>query len=924
MSDPTLFVAAMAAHAASRPADAAKLYGEYLKSGPSASALCNRAECYIQLDLLRQAVRDCEAALAIDVNCLQAYYRKGLALHRMGKLDDARGVWLQGSRATGDIDVHLALRRAYESGPPDAQAAPAEPSTSGASGGRKPRSARGSPTPQGDSEEEGEARIVAQENMAREMGPELVEQVAERLKKSAETTGRMEDLVGVGVLFVNTGQYEKAVDFFSELLTQHRGKALVPALLGRGSALALLGRLDAAIRDFGEAIRRDGTCGEAYKRRGQCLAAKGREEEAVEDLSRAAELQPEEDVFAARGALYHKLRNYRRGAADLRRALEMGGPGKHVTWNTLGLCLTQLGECNQAVDAFRKAAELEPGAREPWSNMAQAYRELALFDEALAHFDAALERDATYGHAVQLRAALHHGPARPEARHFLAVLLHQTGQLREAVAEYTRALELQPSHGAAFAGREVATFWQRRLDAPWRSYNIDAVLDPRVKELACRRRTVDRMRYRRLELAAGTGDVELREEAPSEAAGRLLPLADRLGRYVQNRVPGFLANRRQHRALGLAAIEMAQTLRAHWEQARGRAGRAGAGRAEQFGPGASKAHVRLGLPFGWRDFFDIAVRWRQYSEPNDPVWWVDRLTKEEFAAGFGSQTPMYSGQMKVPRYYPNYAAAMAIMRELTPQQCPLTPDQQRAVKGATEVGELHSIVKSDYYVITPCHSTARPGRTMEGTRLTIQARPPEGYEFSIRTPGTPARQEEFDRELAHAWKALWEAGTAPQLDLDAASDAALTLAFYWYNCMPLSRGSAAIGHVAIIAAHLAFGYEVAREIPEGHQIDWEAILRCRPADFLAAERAWMYPARAPSPALRGLPLVETALPTLRAALQALNALPCPAPGSTAPVPPAPSPASSLTAPGPPPDAPNPDAPATDGPASDGPAPAAPS
>jgi hypothetical protein len=32
----------------------------------------------------------------------------------------------------------------------------------------------------------------------------------------------------------------------------------------------------------------------------------------------------------------------------------------------------------------------------------------------------------------------------------------------------------------------------------------------------------------------------------------------------------------------------------------------------------------------WRDVFDCCVRWRQVSEPNDPVWWIDRLAPEAF------------------------------------------------------------------------------------------------------------------------------------------------------------------------------------------------------------------------------------------------------------------------------------------------------
>jgi hypothetical protein len=50
----------------------------------------------------------------------------------------------------------------------------------------------------------------------------------------------------------------------------------------------------------------------------------------------------------------------------------------------------------------------------------------------------------------------------------------------------------------------------------------------------------------------------------------------------------------------------------------------------------------------------LRTRWRQLSEPNDQVVWVDLLTRREFEAGFGSHTPMYSGQTKCVRYYMNF------------------------------------------------------------------------------------------------------------------------------------------------------------------------------------------------------------------------------------------------------------------------------
>ena len=52
------------------------------------------------------------------------------------------------------------------------------------------------------------------------------------------------------------------------------------------------------------------------------------------------------------------------------------------------------------------------------------------------------------------------------------------------------------------------------------------------------------------------------------------------------------------------------------------------------------------------------------SHANVQVLWVDLLTKKEFEAGFGSHTPMYSGQTKCVRYYMNFDRAMAICKRV--------------------------------------------------------------------------------------------------------------------------------------------------------------------------------------------------------------------------------------------------------------------
>ncbi len=46
------------------------------------------------------------------------------------------------------------------------------------------------------------------------------------------------------------------------------------------------------------------------------------------------------------------------------------------------------------------------------------------------------------------------------------------------------------------------------------------------------------------------------------------------------------------------------------------------------------------------------------------VIWVDLLTEEEFTAGFGSHTPMFTGQTKCVRYYMNFQRALRLLKEV--------------------------------------------------------------------------------------------------------------------------------------------------------------------------------------------------------------------------------------------------------------------
>ena len=103
--------------------------------------------------------------------------------------------------------------------------------------------------------------------------------------------------------------------------------------------------------------------------------------------------------------------------------------------------------------------------------------------------------------------------------------------------------------------------------------------------------------------------------------------------------------------------------------------------------------------------------------------------------------------------------------------------------------------------------------------------------------------------------------------------------YYWVAFGPLSRGSAACGYVVMLGLLLALGVSVAdTPMPEGVQMDWEAILRPSPRAFIDEAAPWLYRARrrcahigARDDPLRGVPLVAETFATTRDVLRALNA-----------------------------------------------------
>ena len=76
------------------------------------------------------------------------------------------------------------------------------------------------------------------------------------------------------------------------------------------------------------------------------------------------------------------LGNFQQAVEAYQKAVELE-PGLTPAWANLGRACAELGNFQQAVEAYRKAVELEPGLTPAWANLGRAYGELGNHERAI-------------------------------------------------------------------------------------------------------------------------------------------------------------------------------------------------------------------------------------------------------------------------------------------------------------------------------------------------------------------------------------------------------------------------------------------------------------------------------------------------------------------------------------------------------------
>ena len=197
-----------------------------------------------------------------------------------------------------------------------------------------------------------------------------------------------------GVSYENSGQYDKAIETFSQVIAQQP--------------------------DFFD----------GYNHRGNSYALKKEYEKALPDYQRAVELSPgEATLYYNRALTYHLMKKFPEALADYNRAIELNAAYLKAYLNR-GTLYAETGQPDKALADRSKIIDLDPQNAQWYSGRAAIYVFEKSFDEAIADLDKAVELD----------------PQAAAYRFFRGMVYIEMDQKDKAMAEFQAAEKMDPKY----------------------------------------------------------------------------------------------------------------------------------------------------------------------------------------------------------------------------------------------------------------------------------------------------------------------------------------------------------------------------------------------------------------------------------------------------------------------------------------------
>ena len=218
-----------------------------------------------------------------------------------------------------------------------------------------------------------------------------INQAIEKWRSIANIAEGMDEVLAArawfsaGYLLATKEMWEKAIAAYDKAIDLNQDGNASP-YNNRGAAQFELGRYQAAINDFAEAIRLRPDLVDAYYNQGTAWLALDEFDRAVSCFDEVIRLKPDYMAHNQRGTAKSKLGQYKAALNDFDKAIKLN-PDEAGLFSNRGMMELELGEHEAAFADFDRAIQLQPDLADAYYNQGIARLDLGKHSDAVSSFD---------------------------------------------------------------------------------------------------------------------------------------------------------------------------------------------------------------------------------------------------------------------------------------------------------------------------------------------------------------------------------------------------------------------------------------------------------------------------------------------------------------------------------------------------------
>lgn len=230
----------------------------------------------------------------------------------------------------------------------------------------------------------------------------------------------------------------------------------------RGFTYSKLGRENEALEDFTRAIELGANLVEVYVNRGGTYSNLQQYDKALEDFTQAIKIDSTFiGIYLNRAHTYTKLQEYDKALADYNHAIQLN-PTHTMAYVDRGNTYNKMRRYDEALTDLTHALQLDSTCVMAYVNRGDTYHNLQYYDKALSDFTRAIQLDLTYTKSYIIRG----------------IIYGKLQRYTEALTDFNRAIQLDPTDAISYYNRAKSYDNLRRYEKSVQDYSEAIRLDP--------------------------------------------------------------------------------------------------------------------------------------------------------------------------------------------------------------------------------------------------------------------------------------------------------------------------------------------------------------------------------------------------------------------------------------------------------------